>query len=69
MTLKQLMTAAKALNCQVKKTAYGEFRVVVKGQSEATAYYATDASDAYGTMLAMAQIANCDASRSVSLAN
>lgn len=52
-TLAKLKQVARSTGCTVRKTVDGEYRVNRMGNSEATAYYTTDAEDAARTMSAM----------------
>ena len=56
MTVKQTISAVRALGCSCIRTWHNEFRVNLpeaRGGSEATAYYTEDAEDAIDTARAM----------------
>jgi hypothetical protein len=59
MTTKEAKTAAAAVGAILTKTD-GEYRVVLKGGTEASAYYTNDVDDAVATARAMAKRANGD---------
>jgi hypothetical protein len=53
MTQEHVRQTLAAIGVTFRKTGYGDYRLVVRGTSEDSAYYTTDLEDAYFTGLAM----------------
>lgn len=53
MTDKQLYTAVRNLGLTISKTCCSEFRINLKGGTEASAYYTDDKDDALATAVDM----------------